>query len=172
MRSPPVWQTLGTLSPWCSWTARLPRTSSTASRAAGLGHALPAATPWTALPRSNGAAYGGDPLSSKSKSPTWRTWMPSIAGLVLSSRPFSHYSTWSIGSTMSDPNCFWCSLLFDFDFHFICSFSFFSVAFVPDGTCRVKDCNRARLKRKNWLKDYYVLDQVLIEIVFYIYIHI
>lgn len=50
-RSPPAWRTSGTLSPWCSWTARPRRTSSTASRAAGSARAPPAGPPWTEPPR-------------------------------------------------------------------------------------------------------------------------
>ena len=71
-RSPPAWRTLGTLSPWCSWTARPRPTSSTGSRAAATGRAPAAASLWTGLRRWSAAACAGGPRSSKSKSPTWR----------------------------------------------------------------------------------------------------
>ena len=55
-------------------------------------------------------------------------------------------------------------MLFDFFFSFRFFFLPFSVAFIHDGICRVKDCNNTRKKKTK--KDYWVLDQVLVKVVF------
>lgn len=158
VRSPPAWQTLETLSPWCSWTARPRHTSSTASKAAGSARAQPAATPWIALPRWNGAVCGGDPHNSKSKSLIWRMWTQSTAGHGSSSLLFSPSSTSSTGSTMSDGTILVaCLLLFDYMFSILLPFS---VAFIHNRICCVESLH------KGLTEEMTVLDQALVRNVF------
>lgn len=160
-RSPPAWQTLETLSPWCSWTAQPQRTSSTASRAAASARARPAAILWIAPPRWNGVACGDGPRSWKSRSPIWRMWTPSTAGHGSSSLPCSPSLTSSTGSTMSDGTVLVTCLLL-----FLLFLSFpFSVAFLHNQVCRVKDCHVTKNKKADWRNDW-VLDLALIRNVF------
>lgn len=168
-RSPPAWRTLGTLSPWCSWTAWRRRTSSTASRAAEPGRAQPAATPWTGLPSWSAAVCGGGPRSSKSKSPIWRMWTPSTAGHGSSSLPSSRCSTSSTGCTTSDRTVlltwffFQCVIVYGPFFSFI--FLFFSSCFYTWRTIEFKTATLTR-HNKSWLRKDWVMDQVLVKIVF------
>lgn len=167
VRSPPAWQTLETLSPWCSWTARPRRTSSTASKAAASARARPAAILWIAPPSWNGVACGDGPRSWKSKSPIWRMWTRSTAGHGSSSLLFSPSSTSSTGSTMSDGTTLvTCLLLFDYIFFFLFLFcSLFLLLFYIIESAVLKTVTSQEKKNADRRNDW-VLDLALVRNVF------
>lgn len=170
VRSPPAWQTLETLSPWCSWTAQPRRTSSTASKAAASARARPAATPWIAPPRWNVVACGGDPHSSKSKSPIWRMWTPSTAGHESSSLLFSPSSTSSTGSITSDGTItVTCLLLFDYMFSiFVPFWSRFLLLLYIIEPAVLKTVTSQGEKKKSWQKKWLFWTKHLSEMFLYL----
>lgn len=166
VRSPPAWQTLETLSPWCSWTAQPRRTSSTASKAGASARARPAATLWIAPPRWNGVACGDGLHSWKSKSPIWRMWTRLTAGHGSSSLLFSPFSISSTGSTMSDGTILvTCLLLFDYIFFlfFLFCFLFLLLFYIIESA--VLKTVTSQEKRPDWRNDC-VLDLALVRNVF------